>query len=424
MRIGGAVEAEVVGIDPDLRLDLEPGQQRGTPVLVAQHLFLLRRGAVEVGDVPAFEIRELVVGGQIGVGFAVALDLGDFHDRFPPRPARGVGGVHRRAVERRGREGEPVREVAVVDVGEDAAARGRLVALHVIPELRGVLAVEHREGADAAGLVGAVGEDHDPVQVVAVGLRGPFEAGHGSEDARLVVGIRQLDELGPDRPGHVDVAERIDARRNVGQQPAKGLHRLFPASVERLPHFAPALRGQQDRVGFANHRGKTHRLGVIGQHQEVERPDQPEGLAGVRRDRLAARGAIDVRRRQRGSQQARVRRQVAVDVHVAEQHLVGEVAEGVGRIVLGGRRVARALSRAGDSASVSRGRSASATRTVAPASRRQERANNLAIADSPLLDDDPAGHIRTGKRKKAFGVLFCPGARTATGTVQNLDRVR
>ena len=225
-------------------------------------------------------------------------------------------------------------------MGEDAAARRCLVLLHVVPQLRGILAVEHREGAHAAGLVGAVREDHDPVQVVAIGLRGPFEAGHGSEDARLVVGVRQLDELRPDRPAHVDVAEWIVARRNIGQQPRKRLHGAFPPAVEGFPHFAPALRGQEHRAGFANQGGQAHRLGMIREDQEIERPDQPEGLAGVRHDRLAARSAIDVRCRERRSQQARIRRQVAVDVHVAEKHLVREVAECVGRVVFDGRQVA------------------------------------------------------------------------------------
>jgi hypothetical protein len=169
------------------------------------------------------------------------------------------------------------------------------------------------------------------VQVVAVGRRGPFEAGHCGEHAGLVVEVGGLHELRPDRARHVDVGEGVLAPGGEVNKLHKSGLCFLRAGVERLPKLAPEGRGQQGGVGLAQHRRKAHRLGMVGEHEEVERPDKPERLAGVRHDRLAASGAVDIRGRERGTKKTGVGREVAVNVHVAEEHPVGEVPEGIGR---------------------------------------------------------------------------------------------
>ena len=62
---------------------------------------------------------------------------------------------------------------------------------------------------------------------------------------------------------------------------------------------------------------------MVGDHQEVERPDQLHGLTGVRDHLLTAREAkagVDV---QRGSNQPRIKGKIGVEMGVTEKHAVG-----------------------------------------------------------------------------------------------------
>ena len=100
MRVGRADHAELVGIDAELRLELQAVLQRRARILELQHLRLLGYAQVEVALVPALEIGELVVGREEGMGLAVALDLRRFVEALPLGARLGIFAVDRLAGER------------------------------------------------------------------------------------------------------------------------------------------------------------------------------------------------------------------------------------------------------------------------------------------------------------------------------------
>jgi hypothetical protein len=68
--------AELERVGAEFLLQLKAHPQRGPGVVVLEHVWLLGDADIEVALVPAFKVRELVVGRQEGVGLAVSLDLG------------------------------------------------------------------------------------------------------------------------------------------------------------------------------------------------------------------------------------------------------------------------------------------------------------------------------------------------------------
>jgi hypothetical protein len=93
--IGGADHPELVGVDAELFFELEADLQRRPGVLVLQHVVLLDHAEVEVALVPGLVVGELVIGRQVGVGFAITLDLGGLVERLPLVAGRRVFEVDR-----------------------------------------------------------------------------------------------------------------------------------------------------------------------------------------------------------------------------------------------------------------------------------------------------------------------------------------
>ena len=210
---------------------------------------------------------------------------------------------------------------------DDAAAGFLLVTGEIVPQQLRIGAFEKGEGTGLRGLVGAVSENDHAVQVVALGGEGPFESRERGELPRVVVVIDGLDDVEP------DIAVKVEAFRGV---PA--LHGADIDDVGECRH-APLLAGVEQRVGlcapFVGQKPgirRTHRrrqpqhLGVLGDGEEVEGPDQLHRLPGIRQDPLAAGDAERVVHGEAGADQSGVEGDLGVKVQVAEQHLVGIVA--------------------------------------------------------------------------------------------------
>ena len=143
---------------------------------------------------------------------------------------------------------------------------------HVGPQVLGVLAVELGEGQGLVGHAGIAAEQHVAVQVVAADGR-PLEADHRGEHAGVVVLVGQR------RIGLPGVAHGLLAldRRHVARERADDFHgggedRVEVAAGQRRIPLA-ALLGRQDlRIAAQQLRHQTIHLGMVRDHQEVERP--------------------------------------------------------------------------------------------------------------------------------------------------------
>ena len=203
--VGRADHAELVGIDAELRFELEAGLQRGTRIFALQHLGLLRFAEVEVALVPQLVAGELVVGREVGMRLAVALDLRRLVERLPAGACLGVFRGQRLAGRGIGlrREHPAVREIAVVRDGQNPSTGLVLIGLEMLPQIlrsRAALRRIGRERKGLARLVAAVAVDHDTMQIVAGRhLRGPLIADEGGEASRLIVFFRRGDDLVPGR---------------------------------------------------------------------------------------------------------------------------------------------------------------------------------------------------------------------------------
>ena len=118
---------------------------------------------------------------------AVALDLRHLVDRLQPRPRLGIGARQSAPVEIDQREHAAIGQVAVVRDGKHLAAGLLGIGVEKLPQHGRVFAVEGGERHDLIGLLLAVAEDHDAVQVVAAVVGGPLIADQGGEPARLVI---------------------------------------------------------------------------------------------------------------------------------------------------------------------------------------------------------------------------------------------
>ena len=105
---------------------------------------------------------------------------------------------------------------------------------------------------------------------------------------------------------------------------AAGVEVLVELAAVRVGHD---VRGAGDDVG-----DRAHRVGVVGDHVEVEGHAHLHRLAGVGDDLLAAGEAVGVARHQRGAGAAGVGGETGVDVGVAEVDVGREGVVGVGRI--------------------------------------------------------------------------------------------
>ena len=220
----------------------------------------------------------------------------------------------------------------------------RLVLVHPRPELLRVLALPGGEREDLVGLVLAVAEQHVAVQVVAARHRGPLVADHRREASGIVVFLGCRGVLLPD--GFHDRADDLwilDGRgqrvlRLAGHHVVGGvrgglpafLHRLVPSSQDRI------LRKRG--IAFIDLEHQPQALGVVGDHQEIQRARQLGRNACGRDDFLAASEAIGLLRGKPVARHERVTRVRRMVVGVAEKRARRILAAGVRRVAARGGR--------------------------------------------------------------------------------------
>ena len=345
VRVGRTDHAELVGVGAQPAFQQQAVLQRLAGVFGGEHRLRLGLRQVQVARVPGLVVGEGVVGRQERMRLAVALDLGDLVHRLPLRALLDIGLVDGAAgILRVDREHDPVRQVAVMRQRQRAAPGLFLVGFQPLVQVQRVGRAYRRLGRvghHLPRLLRALAEDHVAVQVVARHERGPFEPDQRGEPARVVVAFRRIDDLFPDRSigapagrvfrQHLGVdpplregRDQIERRRGRGRAPR--LQSLVPG---------PRLVELQDvRLARRQVVEEPHRVGMVGDHQPVQRPPQPGGLPAGGHDLLAAREAIGIVQPQPRAEQAGIDRQAGVQVRVAPQNLVGKTALGVWRIDL------------------------------------------------------------------------------------------
>ena len=110
------------------------------------------------------------------MGLAVAFDLCDFKQRFPLLSAAGVisiDGLIGLLVTRQ--EHRAAGEVSVMRNRYDATSGFVLITIHEGPQILHIFRVVSRERSDLFSTILAITEDHNPVQISATRLAGPFE---------------------------------------------------------------------------------------------------------------------------------------------------------------------------------------------------------------------------------------------------------
>ncbi len=222
---------------------------------------------------------------------AVTLDLGHFVQRFPPGTQCDVVLVDTAAeIGRLGGEHPAVGHVAVVRQRQCLATGLGFVRLQPGVEIEGIVRAERRLGrqrGDLAGTVSAVAQDYVAVQVVAFRDRRPFEADEGGEPARLVELVSSLGYVVPDpgvdlRAGAV-VLEKLLGKGFVDEVEDHVDRRFSSRRASYLERLVPflALGFRHDvRSPVLNVRRKAHHVGMVRDHEPVERPAQFGSQAG------------------------------------------------------------------------------------------------------------------------------------------------
>ena len=176
---------------------------------------------------------------------------------------------------------------------------------------------------------------HVAVQVVAVRPRGPLEADDGGEAPGLVVFLGGRRDPLPRRLGHglFLAFERVFQLLHGGDPHVEGGSLPFDgAGLGQVVYLLAPFRLEQCGIGFRDHRREAQVLGVVGNHQKIERSRQLDGQAAVRLDLFAASKPISVLGPDDGAGHAGIGGVRGMQVRVAEVHAVGKRLRRVRRV--------------------------------------------------------------------------------------------
>ena len=175
----------LVGISSELAIEFQTSPQCRADVVAMKHAILRPLHLIEV-EIPPLEIGELVARREIGGGLAIALDLCCLQKWFVAGTRLGVSLIHRFTVKSLCRVHLAIAQVAVVRNCEHLAAGFFRVRVHVLPEVRRILAVEGGKRNDLVHTVRVVAENDSTVEVISAWRASPLKAVQRGENARLV----------------------------------------------------------------------------------------------------------------------------------------------------------------------------------------------------------------------------------------------
>lgn len=163
MRVGGAHQGELVGIDAELLFQLETIAERRERILVLQHLRLFCLAHIQVAFIPPLVISKFVIWRKKGMGLAITFYLGGFVEALPVCALFGIFAVDGFASKGfdQWKHGA-VRKISVVRDCEYFSTGLLFVSGHPLPQVTGVVAAigrSSRVGFDLAGFAGIVAKD-------------------------------------------------------------------------------------------------------------------------------------------------------------------------------------------------------------------------------------------------------------------------
>ena len=199
MLVAAADEAELERVDAELRLVLQAQLERGAAVVVRAASPAWSRSCRRCCPCSsASKSANWSLGDNCGVVSLSPLDWLASATRLEAARSAAYFLSNGLPVKVLGANICPHERLGLCGMAMHAPAGLLLVVGHVLPQVLGVGAVELRERQDLLGPVGAVAEDHDPMEVVALDALRPLEAVEGGEDAGLVVALGGCDRTVPD----------------------------------------------------------------------------------------------------------------------------------------------------------------------------------------------------------------------------------
>ena len=238
MGVAAADHAGLEGVDPELGLQLQPQLERRADVVALQHAASLPAPCLPKLKSQRSKLANSSVGERKGWVSLSPLIWVDFHQRFMAGARLRIGAVDRFAVEGSAANIMPLLRLPLCGMASTWPPVFASYSVHILPEIRRILAVEGRKGQHLVHPIGAVAEDDGAMQVVPARRAGPFEAVKCGEDARLYSMLGRDGGLRPGRAGEFVALEDRHAGLHRDDRFDGGLHALLRA---RLRHLVPAL---------------------------------------------------------------------------------------------------------------------------------------------------------------------------------------
>ena len=154
--------------------------------------------------------------------------------------------------------------------GHDPPAGLFFIALHVVPQVLRIFAVEQGKGKYLVGFVGTVAENHDPVQVVALRQGGVFITNKRGKIPRIVIQVCRFPHILPDRSFEIPADIPARGGGSVVHHFAKDFQKPSSPLLAILDQRAAILRGQQLFVCSCHTLHDAHVLAVICYDQKVQ----------------------------------------------------------------------------------------------------------------------------------------------------------
>ena len=279
--------------------------------------------------------------------FAITLDLGHFVEGFPFVAFGDVGLIELGSVPL-GFQGkhDTVGQVAVVGDRQHFTVGFFRIIGQVFPQIPGIRAAHGRLRGVWHHLPctrRAVTHDHHAVHVVALDQGGPLKADKSCKAARIVEGLRIINDFFP------QVLVEFRARRIKGKhlrihfslgesrdQVESCLDGGIASFAEPLAPASGLFVGQELRLAGGNIAYHSHTVGMVGHHQPVQGPRQPDELSGRGHHLFTACETVGFTRTEAVAEQGGIHGKRGVKVGIPPEWAFRESTSGIRRIGLAG----------------------------------------------------------------------------------------